>query len=580
MLEEFRTVPLGEVYESPLNTRRYFDQAALNELTASVREKGVLAPLLVREKENAKKSGGKYEILAGARRYRAATTAACSHVPVRVKEADDAEALEIITIDNLQRENLHPLEEAEGYRELLKLPGRDVPAIAAKIGKSESYVYQRLKLTELIKPAKDAFLADAISLGHAIIIARLQPADQAEALKQSCTQRWDHRIGKDIRVAVSVRELTAYVEREIMLDLHGAPFATDDATLVPKAGACTTCSKRTGFTPALFPDIAKKDTCTDRICFKAKLTAQVTRTKAELTGGGATLVEISTQYGGDAAKGKPLRQHQWNEVKKGAKKCPAVHSAIVVDGHEDFGKVLTVCTNKDCRVHGTRGHTYTPTKAVRERQAKWKAQQERQTRKRELAAEVSRRIFNTLLPKVPKTLRRPELERLAMWAVRDAYYGDDEKLIADVLGIELPKKRHWQASTPLFEAAIRKLDDGVLQRFLAVLPLISEHEGMRPGERGQSMLAAAAKQYGVNVKKIEQAVLDEEKAKVKAAKGKARKGKGAKGKAATPEPACEQCGCTENAACEGGCAWDPGFRKKKRWVCSTPSCVKGAKKAA
>lgn len=189
-------IALDKLHESPLNPRRAFDEKALKELAANLAQVGVLTPLLVRP--NAKG----YEIAAGHRRFRAAKIAKLAGVPCVVRELDDQTFLEIMTIENLQREDIHPLDEALGYQALIDKTGMEVAAIAAKVGKSESYVYQRLKLAGLIKPAQKAFIEEKITAGHAILIARLQPKEQEEALKY-CTGSCN----------CGVRELAAWIDR-------------------------------------------------------------------------------------------------------------------------------------------------------------------------------------------------------------------------------------------------------------------------------------------------------------------------------------------------------------------------------
>src|SRR5271157_6151906 len=144
---EYRDLPLTILTESKTNPRRIFDDAALKELAASIRSQGVLSPLLVRPLTERS-----FEIVAGARRYRAAQLAEAETVPVRIVNLTDAEALEAQLIENLQRRDVHPLEEAQGFKALLNLedPKYTIEQIAAKVGKSPAYCAARVRLTELI----------------------------------------------------------------------------------------------------------------------------------------------------------------------------------------------------------------------------------------------------------------------------------------------------------------------------------------------------------------------------------------------------------------------------------------------
>ena len=133
---EYRDLPLSILTESKTNPRRIFDDAALRELADSIRSQGILSPLLVRPLTERS-----FEIVAGARRYRAAQLAEAETVPVRIVNLTDAEALEAQLIENLQRRDVHPLEEAQGFRALLNLdePKYSIEQIAAKTCKSPAY---------------------------------------------------------------------------------------------------------------------------------------------------------------------------------------------------------------------------------------------------------------------------------------------------------------------------------------------------------------------------------------------------------------------------------------------------------
>src|ERR1700728_3429587 len=184
---EYRSVPITALPESATNPRRRFDAKSLEELAASFKTQGILAPLLVRELEQSK-----YEVVAGARRLRAAKIAELEAVPVRVVKLTDAEAIEAQVVENLQREGIHPLEEALGFRSLLELKDGTytVASIAARAGKSEAYVYSRVKLTELTPPVAESFLNDKITSGHALLIAKLPEAQQQEAFAASFRSMW------------------------------------------------------------------------------------------------------------------------------------------------------------------------------------------------------------------------------------------------------------------------------------------------------------------------------------------------------------------------------------------------------
>jgi ParB family chromosome partitioning protein len=142
---EYVTLPLERIRESTKNPRQRFND--LEELAASIRTHGLLQPILVRPMRK------DFELVVGARRLRAARLAGLTSVPVQVKPLDDRSAREVQIIENLQRQDVHPLEEADGYKALLDgTPSCTIDEIAAKVGKSKAYVYQRLSLTRLAPP--------------------------------------------------------------------------------------------------------------------------------------------------------------------------------------------------------------------------------------------------------------------------------------------------------------------------------------------------------------------------------------------------------------------------------------------
>ena len=220
-----------------------------------------------------------FEVVAGTRRYRASKLAGCETIPASVRELTDTQCLELQLIENLQRSDVHELDEAQGYAALMQLQPENytVETIATKVGRSEAYVYARLRLLHLIPEARQAFYEGKLTVAHAFEMARLQPNDQQRALQECFPQhRSAAAILKDRKAeAVTVRELRQWIVREIHLDLTNAPFDPQDEVLLPSAGACARCPKRTGSNPLLFPEVRQKSICTDRECYRAKVEALV-----------------------------------------------------------------------------------------------------------------------------------------------------------------------------------------------------------------------------------------------------------------------------------------------------------------
>ena len=263
-LQEYVSIPIVKLIESSTNPRKAFDEERLEELAESIRSKGILSPLVVRP------VNGHFEIVAGARRYRAAQRAGLKEIPVRVGAFTDAEALEIQIIENIQRADVHPFEEAQGFRALLDREGAEytIEKIAAKTGKAASFIAKRLKLLDLTQPAADALVAGHIGVEHALLIAKLAPEIQEKALAH-CFDGYFAANDAE-RSLVPASRLQAWIEQNVYLSLKSVPFSKDDETLLPEAGSCANCPKRTGFNTLLFSEV-RQDSCSDAECFNRKL---------------------------------------------------------------------------------------------------------------------------------------------------------------------------------------------------------------------------------------------------------------------------------------------------------------------
>jgi len=492
---EYRDLPLESLVESPLNPRRNFDQDALAELSESIRTQGILSPLLVRPLGE-----HTYEIVAGARRYRAAQRAGLDYAPVRIVDLTEAQALETSIVENLQRRDVHPLEEAQGFAALLNLetPKYSIEQIAAKCGKQPGYVASRLKLTELAPAVAEAFAKDEIGLGHALLLAKLQPEQQQEALP-SCFQEHFGGGGKSKRILLPVRHLQQWIERNILLELASAPFSKDDVQLVPAAGACVDCPKRTGFNTVLFGDMgAGQDSCTDPKCYHTKLDAHVQKTVAARP----KLVQISTAYGqpkdGAAAiprnryvllrEGKPenKQQRDWPEYKS----CKSATEAIVAEGTEK-GEMRRVCANPDCPVH----HPKNKQQVRAKENIAAKAEQEERRREEALAQAIALRTFKAVGEAVPVRLMKRDL---GFMAERLTALLDERKLALLIRQHGIGKAKDEASAKPL-AAFLRKADEGTLGRVLVETVILLS---MRSAVDSDRVLREAASLYKVDVDAI------------------------------------------------------------------------------
>lgn len=257
--------PLGQyistelIDESPSNVRRTWGD--MRELEESIRKVGILEPLLARP------MGERFELVAGHRRLRAAKSLGLANVPVLARPMTDVEALEAQVAENSARLDVHPLEEAEAFDLLHQRHGQSVDEIAAKVGKSRAAVYARMKLLALCPEARKAFYAGALTPSTALFVARIPaPKLQMQAVKEIGPRDKDDD-------PATAREAQRIIADRFMLRLAEAPFDRGDATLVPAAGACTTCPKRTGNQAELFADVKSADVCTDPTCYRSKVDA-------------------------------------------------------------------------------------------------------------------------------------------------------------------------------------------------------------------------------------------------------------------------------------------------------------------
>jgi len=306
---EYRNLPLDILTESAANPRRNFDPDALDELAESIRAQGLLSPLIVRPKGQ-----HAFEIVAGARRYRAARLAGLANVPARIVELTDAQAIETSIVENLQRRDVHPLEEASGYAALLHLeePKYSIEQIAAKCGKPPAFIAARLKLTELVPAVAEAFARGEIGTGHALLLAKLQPEQQEEALT-ACYQEQYGSANPSKRIQLPVRHLQQWIEHNILLELASAPFSKEDAQLVPDAGSCLECQKRTGHNTLLFEGMGTQhDSCSDPKRYAAKVEAHVRQSIANKP----KLVQISTAYGQPKEGNAVLPRNKYVEIRR------------------------------------------------------------------------------------------------------------------------------------------------------------------------------------------------------------------------------------------------------------------------
>ncbi len=212
-----RFIPIERISPNPEQPRKRFDADDLNDLSSSIREKGVIQPLIVRARAD-----GSFEIVAGERRWRAAQMAQLHELPVIVREFSDVEVLEVAIIENIQRADLNSIEEAAGYRQLMDRFGHTQEKMAEALGKSRSHIANLLRLLNLPEPVLEMVRKGDLSAGHA---RALIPASDPIALAK-----------KVVSAGLSVRAVEALVKKELSSDGENiftkekaAPVAEKDA---------------------------------------------------------------------------------------------------------------------------------------------------------------------------------------------------------------------------------------------------------------------------------------------------------------------------------------------------------------
>ena len=267
---DYRVVPLAALRENPKNPRKTFD--GLEELAASIAQMGQIVPGLARPHPT---EPGALELVAGHRRFRACTSAGVSSFRVVVRDMDDATALKVMLVENGQRADVPPLEEAESYRQLRDEHGLSVAQIAGDVGRSDAHVYQRLKLTELITEVQELLRRGNLQIRSALLFARVDEKAQHQALKAIRT-RYEFLIEEG--AVLSHREIDHFILLGSRKLMH-ARWALDDAELVSSAGSCLSCGKRTHAQAQLFQigDTDSHDACLDACCWEGKVTAQADR---------------------------------------------------------------------------------------------------------------------------------------------------------------------------------------------------------------------------------------------------------------------------------------------------------------
>lgn len=282
-MSELREINIKSIDPSPFQTRDFSRPQEIDDLAASIKAVGVLEPVLVRKK------GRRYELVAGERRLRASSVAGLKKIPSVLRELNDEEAMEATVTENLQRRDLHPLEEAEAIATLIEKGGWTQEEVASTLGRSLSFVARRARITKLagcwIEAAADPKLeVRDWSARHFEVLATIEIEDQEQLFKD--LSRYGGLKVNGRRDPHSSIDLERRVD-DVVRKLHSALWKLDDEGLAG-APACSACPMRASANPGLFDDVAgngdvpKNDRCLSGACWNRKLEAFIDRRKSEI----------------------------------------------------------------------------------------------------------------------------------------------------------------------------------------------------------------------------------------------------------------------------------------------------------
>lgn len=307
-MREFRELQIDLIDESD-NIRRSFSEEKLQELASSIRQRGVLKPILVRQ------NGERFILIDGWRRLSAAKQAKCRTIPVRVRDIDENAAEEEMIIANLHHEDVTPLDEATSYQRLLD-KGRTIDELAARLGKHKRYIHQVLGLNRLVPEAQDLLARDILPLNYAMKLATVPADRQAEGLER-CFRPLFGREDRRRDQLEPLAELTGWLEKSVRLDPHSAD------------------------TKVLLPELAD----------------QVAAAEQERDAG--VLAVSALHFHTDRSDPKPILAKSWKPA-EGKDRCPHARPAVIALG-EGQGTFLHVCiAKKACEKHWGKSKRETP----------------------------------------------------------------------------------------------------------------------------------------------------------------------------------------------------------------------------
>lgn len=507
---EVKLIPLSKIRPSPTNPRKHLGD--LDGLTATIKKHGVRQPVSVRRKGKTQ-----FELVYGHRRHAAAKKAGLELLPATICDLTDDEVLELQIIENSQREDVHPLDEADGYK-LLAKRGQSAAEISERVGRSPKHVAERLRLADLVPAARKALDKEQMTLGAAVELAKLPTAHLQNKAFDELKKRFWFQMGQIENGGLRKAHVEQFIQENYLLRLRGVPWKLDDAELAPKRGACNVCPKRTSAQAELFDSASKTDLCLDQECFRAKSDAAFQRMKADSDGvfiDGKAAKQALTYDGGFTN----LTDSKWIDGKdvkistivKKAKvptakiQDPTTKQIINAVSDEDLNKALKA---------------YSPEAADRRTttSAERKAERAKENEKRR----QQKMVVDRVLAEASEAFNTDDLnfsEVLCEFVV-DRMDSDIQRQVVKRRELEPVREKVWAGSdkTQLnVRRTIRKAYDEADEagKQNLIFELLLAHSAPREYFKAQPLWTAATEMLGVDIKAITKEVAAERRQKTK-----------------------------------------------------------------
>lgn len=344
-----KVIQLSKIKDPGLNPRKTYNKESIKELASSIKEQGLLQPILVRKSG----SNGSYDLIVGSRRVKAYEQLKLNEILCQVVEADDDQVRSMMIVENMQREEVHPMEEAQAIKALYTIH-KTYEAVAAKLGKTTHHVARRIKLNELSSKGKKLMTKGDMSLEQALVLC-IAPQDVQDSVIDS-EWRWDIPTLEDVKDGI----------RSEMANISEAPFDLTDEKLDPKIGPCVGCAHNTGTNETLFNDVLEDHRCQKPKCYHGKVATFIKQKEDELKQKGTKYVRMTNLSSYMSNNKKLLTDddvivldgNSWN-AKNQQKDCPDIKVGLVMESRspKDLGSTLRICTNLKCKIHNNRGNS-------------------------------------------------------------------------------------------------------------------------------------------------------------------------------------------------------------------------------